>query len=74
MKLKVNDIIRVNGFVMLKGMNDNDKFKVAKITKEGFNNYYWFSKPKGEKLLFAHKASSINLSINSNNNNYIEVI
>ena len=74
MKLNVGDIIQVHGWVMLNKLNDGDKFKVAKITKQGFDNVYWFTKPRGKKLIIGHRAVSVDSAIHNNGINRIEVI
>lgn len=69
MKLKLNDKVKVHGFVMLKGMTG--ELKVSKIDEIS----YWFTKPKGTKVVCRHIISNIDRSINnSDDNNRIEVL
>jgi len=58
-KLNVNDIIEINGFVMLQKMEG--KLKVALIEKDtiGRDIAYWFSKPKGSKHIVGHRIQDI---------------
>lgn len=69
MKLKLNDKIKVHGFVMMKGIEG--ELKVYKIDEVS----YWFTKPKGTKVVCRHYISSVDLWVNnSENNNRIELI
>lgn len=74
MKLNVGDVIQVHGWVMLEKLNDGEKFKVDKISKVGFDNIYWFTKPQGTKIIIGHKVTSVDLSINTKSGNWIEVL
>ena len=74
MKLNVGDVIQIHGWVMLSRLNDGDKLKVAKITKEGFVSVYWFTKPKGKKLIVGHKTSNVDSAIHDNGMNRIEIV
>lgn len=74
MKLNVGDVIQIHGWVMLSRLNDGDKLKVAKITKEGFDSVYWFTKPKGKKLIIGHKTANVDSAIHDNGMNRIEIV
>lgn len=74
MKLNVGDTIQVHGWVMLNKLNDGGKFKVAKITKQGFSNIYWFTRTRGKKMIIGHRAASIDSAIHNNGMNRIEII
>ena len=75
MELNVGDVIQVNGWVMLQGMEDGQKYKVARIQKSGFNNIYFFTKARGKKIVVGHSTSDIDMCINSQyGNNNIEII
>lgn len=69
MKLKLNDKIKVHGFVALKGIEG--ELKVSKIDEIS----YWFSKPKGTKIVCRHIISDIDRCINNSEDiNRIESI
>jgi len=60
-KLKTNDIIRVHGFVMLEGLEDDHRYRVKAITPHYGNATYSFARPKGRKTVVRHLASSVDL-------------
>lgn len=69
MKLQLNNKIKVHGFVMLKGVEG--ELKVSKIDEIS----YWFTKPKGTKVVCRHLISDIDMMIkNSDDNNRIELL
>lgn len=72
--LNVGNIIKVHGFVMMKGFEDGKKYKVLRISNRFGKPVYWFSKPKGKKELFGHYAHEVDGMINPRNNNRIELI
>lgn len=61
MKLEVGDIIEVQGFVMLKGIDK--PLKVKKIDSIS----YWFTKPNGDKIITRHIISDVDRWINNSN-------
>ena len=66
-KLQLNDVIEVNGFIMLKGMEG--KLKVSKVDEIS----YWFTKIKGSKVVARHLKNDIDRWINFNSEyNYIK--
>lgn len=76
MKLKHGSIILVHGWVMLKGLEDGQKYKVQAITPYYGNNTYQFTKPKGKKPVCRHYSDKVDLWIQENNPNLnrIEIV
>jgi len=74
MKLKVNDVILVHGFVMLSGLEDGQKYRVHSTPDYYQNPTYQFTKAKGKKVVCRHYASSVDAMIQENNLNRIEVL
>ena len=69
MKLKLNDKVKVHGWVMMSKMEG--ELKVSKIDDVS----YWFTKPKGTKIVCRHYINNIDLWVNeSENNNKIEIL
>jgi hypothetical protein len=60
MKLQVNNIIDVHGFVMLSKMEGT--LKVSKIDEIS----YWFTRPKGKKTIVRHLISDVDRCIKTN--------
>ena len=69
MKLQVGDIINVFGFIMLKGLNDSEKYRVSRVSMYGNNSVYWFTKPRGKKELIGHYTNDVDIWIGNNNKN-----
>ena len=67
MKLKISDIIRVHGFVMLAGLEDGCRYRVKSITPYYGMPTYTFSRPKGRKAVVRHTVSSVDLWISDAN-------
>ena len=64
-----NNIIEINGFIMLAKMEGI--LKVSKVDDIS----YWFTKPKGSKTVVRHLKSDIDSWINFNSEyNFIKVI
>lgn len=61
-KLSVGDIIEVHGWVMLKGM-DAGRYRVKKVD----NFSYWFSRPKGTKVVVRHRIDSVDSLVRDSN-------
>lgn len=57
--LNTDTRIRVHGFVMLKGLDEGD-YRVSKVDDIS----YWFTKPRGKKVVCRHYKSSVESSIN----------
>lgn len=74
MKLQVGNIIEVHGWVMLKGLEGGNKYKVSRVSKRSGKDVYWFSKPRGKKEIVGHYAHDVDISINELNGNRIEII
>ncbi|QLF85243.1 hypothetical protein elemo19C_phanotate49 [Flavobacterium phage vB_FspP_elemoA_1-9C] len=69
MKLKLNDKVKIHGWVMLKGVEG--ELKVSKIDDVS----YWFTKPRGTKVVCRHIISDVDRCItNSDNINKIEIL
>ena len=67
MKLKINDIIRVHGFVMLAGLEDGCRYRVKSITPYYGIATYTFAKAKGRKAVIRHTVTSVDLWITDAN-------
>ena len=74
LRLGVGDIIEVIGWVMLKGLDDGKRYKVARIEKHFMGDVYYFSKPKGKKIVIGHYCYDVDGYINNSNNNRIEIV
>jgi hypothetical protein len=74
MKLKVNDIILVHGFVMLKGLKDGQKYRVQSMPDYIGIPTYQFTKAKGKKVVCRHHTSDVDIMIQEKNLNRIEVL
>lgn len=74
MKLKVNDVILVYGFVMLKGLEDGQKYRVQSTPDYYGNPTYQFTKAKGKKVVCRHYTGDVDIMIQEKNLNRIEVI
>ena len=74
MKLKIGDVILVHGFVMLKGLEDGQKYRVQSTPNHYGNPTYQFTKPKGKKFICRHDASNVDMMMDERNLNRIEVI
>jgi hypothetical protein len=72
MKLKVGDKILIHGFVMLKGLEDGQKYRVQSTPPYYNNPTYQFT--KGKKVVCRHDAYSIDAWITADNLNRIEII
>jgi len=73
-KLKVGSIILVHGFVMLKGLEDGQKYRVSMGLYYKAPTYC-FRKARGKKVVCCHYAHDVDLWIGDTNNlNTIEVI
>lgn len=63
MKLKVGDVIEVQGWVMLEKMEG--RLKVAKVYNHpGVGPAYTFTKPRGRKRIVSHSAYSVDSWVN----------
>lgn len=60
-KLQVGQIIQVQGFVMLKNLNDGDHFVVSKIDDHYGFPCYNFRRPNGKKIISRHLAGNVDL-------------
>jgi myosin heavy subunit len=75
LKLKVGDIIEVHGFVMLKGLDGGNKYKVAKISEKNRRHVYWFSKARGKKIVIGHYTSDVDMLVHDNSDyNFIRIM
>jgi hypothetical protein len=74
-KLKVNDVIEINGFVMLNKMEGRLKVALIEKDKIGRDVAYWFSKPKGKKHIVGHTIPDIDMWVeNGSEINNIKII
>lgn len=74
MKLKVGDVILVHGFVMLKGLEDGQKYRVQSTPDYFGQPTYRFTKPKGKKFICRHYTSNVDMMMDERNLNRIEVL
>lgn len=58
MKLKVGDIVRVEGWVMLEGLEEG-RYRVAIVGQRYGNDTYTFCRPKGNKAVCRHYAHKV---------------
>ena len=65
LKLKVGDIVRVDGFVMLQGIDDGAKLRVCRIGEFHGSPTYTFCRPRGTRGVVTHKASSVDMAVHS---------
>ena len=68
--LKVGDKIKIQGWVMMKSLEDGDVFKVIKIREFNKVLVYDLQKTRGKKII-SHYASDIDLYLNTGNSNQI---
>lgn len=68
MKLKADDIIRVQGFVMLAGLEESGRYRVKAITPYYGNPTYSFASPNGRKTIIRHLASSVDVWVSDESN------
>jgi hypothetical protein len=68
-KLKVNDVIQINGHILLKGISG--KLRISKID----NISYWLTKVNGKKYI-RHYIHNVDAYLNKaiSDINYIEII
>lgn len=74
MRLVKGTIIRVHGFVMLKGLDDGGEYKVQSTPTYHGNPTYQFTRRRGKKVACRHLASNVDAMISENNLNRIEVV
>jgi len=75
MKLKVNDVILVHGWIMLKGLENGQKYKVQSMPNYHNTPTYQFTKAKGKKVVARHIVNNVDPWVNNPQNlNQIEVI
>jgi hypothetical protein len=75
MKLGIGSIIMVHGWVMLKGLEAGQKYRVQSTPQHYGSDTYQFTKAKGKKVVARHYANSVDLWVNNPQNfNHIEVM
>lgn len=74
MKLTVGNVILVHGWIMMKGLEGGEKYRVTRISERFGKPVYWFSKPKGKKEIVGHYADDVDWMMNLLNNNRIEIL
>ena len=60
-KLQVGDIVKVEGFVMLRGVNDGAVLRVCQVGKAHGLDTYTFCRPRGRRAVAAHYADSVDM-------------
>jgi hypothetical protein len=74
-KLNEGDIIQVNGWVMLDGLDSGKQYKVKRIFDHRGRAAYGFSKPRGNKEIVAHYVGEVDASVeNKYCNNNITIV
>ena len=74
-KLRIGSVILVHGFVMLKGLEDGQKYRVQSMPDWYGRPTYQFTKAKGKKFVCRHETSSVDCWIGDKQNlNRIEVL
>ena len=66
MKLAVNDIIEVHGWVMLKLINEGT-YKISRVTKVNGIDYYSFTTVRGRKIPIMHRTESVDAWLREKN-------
>ncbi len=74
LKLQVGSVIVVRGWVMLKGLEDGQKYRVKSMPDYHGNPTYQFTKLRGKKTVCRHLAYSVDGYIGSTDLNRIEVL
>lgn len=74
MKLNIGSLILVHGWVMLKGLEANQKYRVQSIPDYKGSATYEFTKPKGSKVVCRHYVYDVDPWIRITQDlNYIEM-
>lgn len=74
-KLKVGSIILVHGWIMLKGLNSGQKYRVQSIPNHYGSPTYQFTKPKGKNTVARHYAHDVDVWICASQDlNKIEIV
>jgi hypothetical protein len=74
-KLKIGDIVEIQGWVMLKNVKPGQRYRICKVSENTPGNFvYFFSKPNGRKILFGHYVEEVDLWVNTENENRINLI
>jgi hypothetical protein len=73
-KLQVGSAIVVRGFVMLKGLEDGQKYRVKSMPDYQGNPTYQFTKLKGKNFVCRHSTYAVDGYIGSTDLNRIEVL
>jgi hypothetical protein len=73
-KLQVGSAIVVRGFVMLKGLEDGQKYRVKSMPDYHGNPTYQFTKLRGTKFACRHSTYAVDGLIGSTDLNCIEVL
>ena len=68
-KLKQGDMVRVDGWIMLKGLPAG-KYRVKKVDEKS----YWFSKPRGTNTVARHLIDHIDAKVREPSNNDLNKI
>jgi hypothetical protein len=71
-KLKIGNVIRVIGWIMLKGLDDG-QYKIVDLKYHFGHICYCFARKCGKKIIAIHFAADVDILIQSNNYNRIEV-
>ena len=66
-KLKQDDLIIVDGWIMLQNIEPGN-YRIAKVSELYGNNVYHFAKPKGKRIVARHYAHNVDPWIKEQNN------
>ena len=66
-KLKQDDLITVDGWVMLQKIEPGN-YRIAKVSERHGNKVYEFAKPKGKRIIVRHYAHNVDPWIKEQSN------
>lgn len=72
--LNEGDIIEVQGYVMLYGLEGGRKYKVLRVLEYNRQPTYQFVTPRGVKVVVTHYAHEVDMWIKDHDNNRIVII
>ena len=67
-KLKLGDLIEVQGYVMLAGLEDLCRYRLKSVVVRNGQIAYRFTKPRGRKIMVVHYAQNVDAWISDKSN------